>query len=123
MFPRGACYANPLLQAAGFDVVTVDSDTPMAATRAALEAAPRGPGQKAAAGVQGNLDPAVLRSKLGSDEAAVKAAASALLQEAGCQGLIFNLGEGLRGDEDCALVNALVETVHSESEAMIKATA
>jgi len=120
-FPRGACYANEWLQAAGYDCVTIDCDTSAGGTREALAKAPLGPGASAPAAMQGNLDPAILRSKLGSDVAAVEAAARSLLQETGPQALIANLGEGLRGDEDPALVAALVDFVHSESASMIEA--
>jgi len=119
VFPRGACYANEWLQAAGYDCVTLDCDTSGADTRAALEAAPRNPQSSSPAAIQGNLDPAILRSKLGSDETSVKAAARALLEEVGPQALIANLGEGLRGDEDPALVKVLVDSIHSESAEII----
>ena len=92
VFPRGACYANVWLQQAGYDVVTMDCDTGAADTRAALAAAPLGTGATSPSAVQGNLDPAVLRSKLGSDAAAVEAAARQLLTAAGPQALIANLG-------------------------------
>ena len=49
----------------------------------------------------------------------VQDAACKLLMEAGTQGLIANLGEGLRGDEDPELVSALVDFLHSQSEIMI----
>ena len=49
----------------------------------------------------------------------VQDAACKLLMEAGTQGLIANLGEGLRGDEDPELVSALVDFLHSQSEIML----
>jgi uroporphyrinogen decarboxylase len=120
VFPRGACYANPSLQAAGYDVVTLDCETSVRATRDALAAAPLSAGGAKAAAIQGNLDPVILRSKQGGNVAAVQAAARSLLLEAGTQNLIANLGEGLRGDEDPALVAALIDAIHNESVTMIK---
>ena len=37
------------------------------------------------------------------------------------QPFVVRAGEGLRGDEDPALVAKLVDFIHAESEAMIKA--
>mmetsp|Transcript_64409 Transcript_64409/g.126454 ORF Transcript_64409/g.126454 Transcript_64409/m.126454 type:complete len:393 (+) Transcript_64409:83-1261(+) len=91
-FPRGACYANTWLQDAGFDVVTMDCETGVVDTRASLAKAGGFQGGPCSA-VQGNLNPAVLRSKLGSDESQVEAAARELLSAAGPQNLIVNLGE------------------------------
>jgi uroporphyrinogen decarboxylase len=116
VFPRGACYANAMLQEAGYDVVTMDCETPAAETRALLE---KSSGTNTAS-IQGNLDPAILRSTTGGTVEGVENAARKLLGDAGPQCLIANLGEGLRGDEDPELVAALVNFVHSESEAIIK---
>lgn len=42
VFPRGACYALPALQAAGYDVVTADCSTDLVEAREALEKASKG---------------------------------------------------------------------------------
>ena len=90
VFPRGACYANAALQAAGYDVVTMDCETDAKATRAMLEELA---GSSPPSAIQGNLDPAILRPSAGSDAQKVKAAARQLLEDVGTQALIANLGE------------------------------
>jgi uroporphyrinogen decarboxylase len=116
VFPRGACYANGMLQNAGYDVVTMDCDTSVTETRALLK---NGIGTNTAS-IQGNLNPAILRSTKGGTIKDVESAVRKLLRDAGPQCLIANLGEGLRGDEDPELVAALVDFLHIESEAIIK---
>ena len=124
VFPRGACYALADLQSAGYDVVTMDTETDARKTRQMLDALVQrsqagGGGVRQAAVLQGNINPVVLRRHQGGNEAKVKDAVSELLAAAGPQRLIVNLGEGLMGKEDPALVSALVDAVHSVSEAMI----
>jgi uroporphyrinogen decarboxylase len=126
VFPRGACYALGELQAAGYDVVTMDTETNAKDTRKQLDAlhAARcsngGSAVPAAAStLQGNINPVVLRRHQGGDESKVKAAVKELLEAAGPQRLIANLGEGLLGKEDPVLVSALVDAVHTASEAAI----
>lgn len=72
------------------------------------------------AGVQGNFDVKLLK-KGASTPAEVEAAVKAMLEELGAGNLIANLGEGLTGQEDPALVHAFVEAVHSVSDKMLKA--
>jgi uroporphyrinogen decarboxylase len=125
------------LQAAGYDVVTMDSETDAKTARESLDAlhaartarcgsgsgsgaSPAAPAVPAAAStLQGNINPVVLRRHEGGDEAKVTAAVQDLLQAAGPQRLIANLGEGLLGKEDPVLVSALVDAVHTVSEGMI----
>jgi len=121
VFPRGACYANAALQEAGYDVVTMDCETDAKGTRAMLEELAAASGASPASAIQGNLDPAILRPSAGSDEGKVKAAARQLLEDVGTQALIANLGEGLLGNEDPALVKALVDEIHVASEEMLAA--
>uniref|UniRef100_A0A7S1TXS2 Uroporphyrinogen decarboxylase (URO-D) domain-containing protein n=2 Tax=Phaeomonas parva TaxID=124430 RepID=A0A7S1TXS2_9STRA len=126
-FPRGATYSLPQLQACGYDCVTMDTATPRAQTRAALQtaAAATAPPAGHVSSVQGNLDVKLLqRTENGGadglgDEAIVRAAVEAMLAELGPQSLIANLGEGLTGKEDPKLVQTFIDTVHEVSESMI----
>ncbi len=94
VFPRGACFANVMLQEAGFDCVTVDCDTSMSITREELAAASASP-----ASIQGNLNPEILRS--GGSVAGVEAAVRNLLLEAGPKNLIANVS--LLSEGSCCL--------------------
>eukprot|EP00729_Bicosta_minor_P008846 gene8846-25919_t len=127
VFPRGASYALGALQSAGYDVVTMDTETNAKAARESLDALHSKSSKSsssaqedgAASALQGNINPAVLRRHQGGDESKVKVAVTELLEAAGPQRLIANLGEGLMGKEDPVLVAALVDAVHSVSEDMI----
>jgi len=127
VFPRGASYALGALQSAGYDVVTMDTETKAKAARESLDALHSKSSKSsssaqedgAASALQGNINPAVLRRHQGGDESKVKVAVTELLEAAGPQRLIANLGEGLMGKEDPVLVAALVDAVHSVSEDMI----
>ena len=121
VFPRGAGYAITTLQAAGYDVITLGTKADRIASREALTAAanhvlpPRG----SVSGLQGNLDVALLRRD-GSSEEMVRTEVRKMLVEFGPQNLIANLGEGLLGKEDPALVNTFIDAVHEISEEIIK---
>ena len=54
-----------------------------------------------------------------STEADVRAATERMLGELGPQSLIANLGEGLTGKEDPALVAAFIDAVHDVSKKLI----
>jgi len=99
VFPRGAAYALPQLQEAGYDVLTLDDTAERQSVRAQL------PGVC----LQGNFDPALLVE--GTPES-VRAAAHDMLDALGSQQLIANLCEGLGGKEQTSLVAAFVEAVH-----------
>jgi len=120
-FTRGATYSAVALQQAGFDIITMDTETDRVATRAALQADFEANGTKRGrtAGVQGNLNPRLLQEPNTPEQ--VRAAAVQLLQDVGTQSFIANLGEGLMGKESTTLVAALVDAIHEESEKMIAA--
>ncbi|CAM9148373.1 unnamed protein product [Discosporangium mesarthrocarpum] len=122
VFARGATYANVALQEAGYDVVTMDTQTDRKATREALaEAAAISGGGPAV--VQGNFDPRLLTDRnppLTFPCVQVREEVAKMLAELGPQKLIANLGEGLMGNEDPETVSMLIDTVHSFSERLIK---
>ena len=122
VFPRGATYSLAALQQAGYDVVTLDTKTSRAKSRSDLKAAAAAerPPLGRVSSVQGNFDVALLK-KGASTPTDVKMFTSLMLAELGPQGLIANLGEGLTGAEDPALVAAFIDSVHEVSEQMIKA--
>jgi len=124
VFPRGAAYSLVDLQRAGYDVVTMDLATDPAAARAELDSdaarCPPATLSGKAAGLQGNMNPSVLIQGSGSKEQ-VTAAVERLLQQAGSQKLIANLGEGLSGKEDPLLVAHMVDQVHALSRAPARA--
>jgi len=109
VFPRGACYALPALQSAGFDVVTADCETDLEDAAQSLKAASKG---GRVASLQGNFDPKWLRpgSSVEDVEREVKVMLSKL--QSGPR-LIANLGEGLNGQESPELVQAFVDAVHA----------
>eukprot|EP00286_Rhodomonas_abbreviata_P007444 CAMPEP_0181318626 /NCGR_PEP_ID=MMETSP1101-20121128/17110_1 /TAXON_ID=46948 /ORGANISM="Rhodomonas abbreviata, Strain Caron Lab Isolate" /LENGTH=358 /DNA_ID=CAMNT_0023426115 /DNA_START=169 /DNA_END=1242 /DNA_ORIENTATION=- len=110
VFPRGATYSLVDLQQAGYDVVTMDTQTPRKSTRDALAeaaAAAAPPNlRKGPSGLQGNFDVKLIKGGEGTKEN-VRAEAERMLKELGAQHLIANLGEGLTGKEDPELVACL----------------
>lgn len=117
-FARDAMYALPALQAAGFDVLTLDLSADRRTVRGALAAEAAARGARPAA-LQGNLDPGLLLP--GGEGGAIEAAVRSLFADLGTQGLIANLGAGLGGKEEPAKVSQLVDTVHSVSRELIAA--
>jgi len=114
VFSRGACYANEKLSHMGFDVVTMDGDVDRSTARATV-------GDRC--GLQGNYDPKELIEENEKTPETVKETARTLLEDLGPQRLIANLGEGLGGKESTDLVQIFVDTIHEQSEAMIKESA
>ena len=118
VFPRGAGYSITALQAAGYDVVSLDTLADRRASRLNLQAAfeqqsPVG-GRLVPATVQGNLDVKLLEKGQSLEE--LLKGTRVLLEELGTQRLIANLGEGLTGKEDPSLVAAFIDGIHSISE-------
>jgi uroporphyrinogen decarboxylase len=111
VFARGV--AEPLkvnlrLQAAGYDVITLDGETPRHEARDSL-----GPAQV----LQGDFDPKLLLPD--SSQEAIHAEVEAMLTAFGPDKLLANLGEGLGGKEDQGLVDFFVNDVHATSAEMI----
>jgi uroporphyrinogen decarboxylase len=121
-FPKGATYALAALQEAGYDVVTLDTQCKRSETRLILEsaAAASTPPLGRTSSVQGNFDVALLKTGA-STTAEIQEATKKMLAELGTQKLIANLGEGLTGLEDPALVASFIDAVHDISERMIAA--
>jgi uroporphyrinogen decarboxylase len=117
-FARDAMYSLPELQRCGFDCVTMDLsvDRPSIRGLLAAEAAAR---SARPAALQGNLDPALLLP--GGSVEAIEAAVRSLFDDVGTQALVANLGAGLGGKEDPALVTAMVDAVHRVSRDRIAA--
>uniref|UniRef100_A0A7S3Z3L1 Uroporphyrinogen decarboxylase n=1 Tax=Lotharella globosa TaxID=91324 RepID=A0A7S3Z3L1_9EUKA len=120
VFARGAQYANRGLQEAGYDVVTLDTEADRKSEVAGLEAEKSKAPIGRRVSLQGNFDPKFLQE--GTPET-VRSEVQQMLQDLGQQNLIANLGEGLSGKEDPALVKAFVDAVHEFSEQMNHATA
>lgn len=120
VFPRGASYSLEELQSAGYDVVTLDTATDrgtiLQRLQRAAELSTHLDGRSVrAATIQGNFDVRLLNAASGGTVETVRREAGRMLQELGPQGLIANLGEGLTGAEDPALVAAFVDAVHELS--------
>lgn len=111
VFCRGACHMNDRLTGLGYHVITIDGTIERATARATV-----GPNIT----LQGNYDPAELIESNNKTIETVRESARKMLQELGPDRLIANLGEGLGGKESTVLVDAFVNAIHEESEAMIK---
>jgi len=121
VFPRGACFALPALQSAGYDVVTADCATDLGEAARALRREAERTGRTRTAALQGNFDPRWLRPSEGGTPEAVRREVQRMFQSLGSAGaarprLIANLGEGLSGRESPELVAAFVDAVHELGE-------
>lgn len=113
-FPRGMCSSVAPLHAAGYNVLSIDTNTSPEQTRRLLP-----PG----AVLQGNFNVALLQRRAGhsleDDLERVDNAVRQMLEAFQTpQHLIANLGEGLTGKEDPSLVNCFVDSVHRRSAEM-----
>jgi uroporphyrinogen decarboxylase len=91
-----------LMGDAGADVVGVDWRTPLSTARRRV-----GPGKA----LQGNLDPAVC---LGPWDAVAAEVRAVLAENDGHPGHVFNLGHGVYPETDPAVLERVVDLVHSE---------
>jgi uroporphyrinogen decarboxylase len=105
-FGTGTATLLELLAAAGGDVVGLDWRIPL----------DEGWARVGEAGVQGNLDPAVL---LGPWERVEAGTRDVLERAAGRQGHIFNLGHGVLPGTDPAVLGRLRELVHELTSASV----
>jgi len=119
-FPRDAMYGVGPCQAAGYDVVTIDTVADRKEMRAMLAAESKKLGIPTAR-LQGNFDPALLQLETGGTNAEISAATRQMLIDFGPQGLIANLGSGLMGKEDPARVTHFIDEVHAISKELIAA--
>lgn len=113
VFPRGACFALPQLQTAGYDVVTADCATDLAEAALLLREEAHRTGGKVAA-LQGNFDPKWLRPDESSPDM-VRREVDRMLSSLNpaSPGLIANLGEGLSGKESPELVQVFVNALQA----------
>lgn len=114
-FPRGICSSVVSLHSAGYDVLSIDTNTSPVETRRLLP-----PG----AVLQGNFNVALLQRRSGhsleEDLQRVQNAVHQMLEAFQTPHyLIANLGEGLTGMEEPALVTCFVDSVHRLSAEMI----
>jgi uroporphyrinogen decarboxylase len=127
IFPRGACHSIVALQSAGYDVVSIDSQTsPQQAREQLRSAVHRESDQRRIrkeACLQGNFPVNLLQRtpSLSLEESRQRVVESvrSMLTQFGPQRLIANLGEGLSGIEDPDLVLCFVNSVHDISKQMI----
>ena len=91
-----------LLNESGADVVSLDWTVDMEAARAQLGETP----------VQGNLDPSYLRGS----EALVRTKTREVIEAAGNQGHILNLGHGVHKDTPIENVQAFIETARNSAK-------
>jgi len=113
-------FENDCTQAAGYDVVTIDTVADRKEMRAMLAAESKKLGIPTAR-LQGNFDPALLQLETGGTNAEISAATRQMLIDFGPQGLIANLGSGLMGKEDPARVTHFIDEVHAISKELIAA--
>jgi len=104
-FPNGATTILDRIARVGADVYGIDWRLPLDEARVRLAA-----GGAAQAGVQGNLDPAVL---LGPVERIRQQAAEVVRRGAG-RGHVFNLGHGIYPETPVENVETLIRTVRGE---------
>lgn len=124
VFPRGASYSLAALQTAGYDVVSVDTETNLGEAASALKAEAARTGGGRVAALQGNFDPKWLRTGEGGSVEVVRREVQRMFDslgpvagfgQNGHPALIANLGEGLNGTESVELVAAFVDSVHELS--------
>mmetsp|Transcript_44370 Transcript_44370/g.142125 ORF Transcript_44370/g.142125 Transcript_44370/m.142125 type:complete len:476 (-) Transcript_44370:413-1840(-) len=124
VFPRGASYSLAALQTAGYDVVSVDTETNLGEAASALKAEAARTGGGRVAALQGNFDPKWLRTGEGGSVEVVRREVQRMFDslgpvagfgQNGLPALIANLGEGLNGTESVELVAAFVDSVHELS--------
>lgn len=115
VFSRGASFANEKLSHLDFDVVTLDGEVERSTARATV-------GDRS--GLQGNYNPCeLIKDEEGTKTPeTVRQTVREMLEALGPQRLIANLGEGLGGKESTELVKVFVDSVHEESEILIKAS-
>ncbi len=107
-FGTGTAGLLPLMAEAGGDIIGVDWRIPLDRAWSSL---------RTGAGVQGNLDPAVMMAP----EAILKKKASEVLDAAGGRaGHIFNLGHGILPQTPEDSVRMLADYVHARSGALIE---
>ena len=119
VFTRDAMHAIDDMQRANYDVITLDLSVRAGTVRRQLEANRVTSSGLHIPSLQGNFDPSYLLPSAPGWESEIESAVRFMLEDAGAQRLIFNIGAGLTGQEEPEKVLHLVESVRDISSALL----
>lgn len=123
VFTRDAMHAIDDMQRANYDVITLDLSVRAGTVRQQLNTNRAVSSRLHVPSLQGNFDPSYLLPSAPGWESEIESAVRFMLEDAGAQRLIFNIGAGLTGQEETEKVLHLVESVRDISSALIRESA